>query len=64
MEKKIKTNKAQCRRCGDIIESGHRHAFVSCECGAICVDGGKDYLRRIGHPEDIIELSEYEDDNK
>lgn len=43
---KIKVNKAQCRVCGDIIESKHRHDFVSCKCDEIFVDGGKDYLRR------------------
>lgn len=56
----ILTNKAQCRKCGDIIESVHRHDFVTCECGSISIDGGKDYLRRLGDPGDIIELSESE----
>jgi len=55
----ILCNKAKCRKCGDIIESKHRHDFVNCKCGAIFVDGGKDYLRRGGKDlEDIIELSE------
>ena len=26
-------------------------------CGAVAVDGGKDYLKRIGKEEDYIELS-------
>jgi hypothetical protein len=43
---KIKVNKAQCRVCGDIIESKHRHDFVACKCDEIFVDGGKEYLRR------------------
>jgi len=47
-----------CRKCGDIIESKHVHDFVRCKCGAIAVDGGKDYLRRIGNLEDIEDLSE------
>jgi len=42
----IKSNKARCTVCGDIIESKHRHDYVSCKCGAISVDGGKDYLKR------------------
>jgi hypothetical protein len=42
----ILTNKAKCLKCGDIIESRHRHEFVTCSCGAIFVDGGTDYLRR------------------
>ncbi len=57
---KIIHNKVKCVKCGDIIESYHRHDFVKCSCGAIFVDGGKDYLRRGGRPEDIIELSEVE----
>lgn len=39
-------NSAKCLTCGDEIESTFRHDFVSCTCGAIFVDGGKDYLRR------------------
>lgn len=57
-EAKIKRNQAQCRKCNDIIESVHRHDFVSCKCGAIAVDGGKAYLRRVGNFGDVIELSE------
>ena len=50
-------NEAQCLKCGDIIWSGNRHDFKTCNCGAISVDGGMDYIRRCGHPEDIIERS-------
>lgn len=62
-EPRIKTNKAKCLNCGDVIESKHRHDWVVCACGSIFVDGGKDYLRR-GWPEGdpalwIEELSEY-----
>ena len=50
-------------KCGDIIESVHRHDFVECSCGSIFVDGGHDYLRRgfpSGDPGEWIieELSE------
>lgn len=54
----VTLNKAQCRKCGDIIESTHRHDFVWCRCRSIAVDGGKDYIKRTGYMEDIIELSE------
>lgn len=64
MEKKIKANKAQCKKCKDIIESKTVHDFKSCSCGSIAVDGGKEYIRRIGNEEDIIELSEYENIEK
>lgn len=55
---KIIANKIRCIKCGDIIESEHRHDFKFCQCGAVAVDGGKDYLRRVGNREDWEELSE------
>lgn len=55
-------NRARCKRCGDTIESTHRHDFVGCSCGAIAVDGGYDYLRRVGDLSQFEELSEYKDD--
>ena len=58
----IKRNRAQCAKCGDIIESTHRHDFVGCGCGAIFVDGGRDYLRRLGAEENFIDLSEVADE--
>lgn len=57
----ILKNKAQCKLCDDVIESKYRHDFVSCKCGEIFVDGGKDYLRRGGELDDIIELSEMDE---
>lgn len=41
-------NIAKCKKCGDIIESKHRHDFVQCSCKSIFVDGGHDYIRRGG----------------
>lgn len=41
-------NAATCNGCGDFIVSKHRHDFVQCTCGAIAVDGGQEYLRRVG----------------
>ncbi len=58
---KILINKAKCKKCNDIIISAYRHDFVECKCGAIAVDGGQDYLRRIGSSTNRIELSEFED---
>jgi hypothetical protein len=55
----IKRNRARCRKCGDVIESKDRHDWKRCNCGAIFVDGGLDYLRRGGDPQDLDELSEY-----
>lgn len=58
---KIIENKIKCNKCGDVIESIHRHDFKFCKCGAVAVDGGHDYLRRCGNLEDFEELSVYED---
>jgi hypothetical protein len=56
-------NAAKCLKCGETIESKHRHDFVSCSCGNLFVDGGKDYIRR-GFIDDtmIEELSEEVDE--
>lgn len=42
-------NRARCKLCGSIIESKHVHDFVTCGCGAISVDGGLEYFRRVGN---------------
>ena len=59
MEKKeeIISNKIKCKKCGDVIESNSTNDYKKCSCGAVAVDGGKDYLKRIGKEKDYIELS-------
>ena len=37
--------KGRCGKCGAIIESKHRHDFVSCPCDHFFLDGGTDYQR-------------------
>ena len=55
----IITNKAKCLKCGDVIESRTVHDFVTCSCGAVSVDGGHEYLRRVFTGKDVFEdLSE------
>ena len=54
---KVIVNKIRCKKCGDIIESTHRHDFKICKCGAVAVDGGHDYLRRSGDLDGYDELS-------
>ena len=62
MEKKIiKKNIIKCLKCGDIIESSSVHDIKFCLCGACAVDGGMEYLRRVGEREDWEELSEFEE---
>lgn len=48
-------NEAKCTKCGDIITSKHRHDYVKCKCESIAVDGGMNYLRRMG------DINNYED---
>lgn len=60
MEKKkqiIKGNKIKCKKCGNIIESKTTNDLKRCSCGAVAVDGGKEYLKRIGNDEEYEELS-------
>lgn len=55
---KIITNKIKCRTCGDVIESVFTHDLKRCQCGAVEIDGGKEYLRRSAKSiDDFIELS-------
>ena len=50
-------NAVTCLACGDFIVSKHRHDFVTCTCGAVSVDGGQSYLRRVGDFSNSIDLS-------
>lgn len=64
MKKKLKRNRIRCIHCCDIIESISTNDFKSCKCGAVGIDGGLDYPKRIfgSYPEEehYEELSEYE----
>ena len=60
LEQVISVNRVYCKKCKDTPTSHHGHDFVSCKCGAISVDGGPNYLRRIGDLNCYIELSEYD----
>lgn len=40
-------NSAKCLLCGEEIVSTHRHHFNPCRCGALTVDGGQAYRRRL-----------------
>ncbi len=51
----ILQNEIKCNECGDQIYSQYRHDFKHCKCGAVAVDGGQEYLRRLGS--DYTELS-------
>ncbi len=56
---RILSNKAQCRLCGDIIESNRNtQLYLYCTCKAIAVSGGNKAIMRLGHHTHIVELSE------
>ena len=38
-------NRAKCKLCKDVLESFHRHDYVTCSCGQISIDGGNDYYK-------------------
>ena len=61
-ERKLTRNAVKCLKCNDVIESVHRHDFRYCTCGNIAVDGGLDYLRRVGSFDDVEDMSEWEED--
>ena len=44
----IVENKIKCNLCGDEIISTTGHDFKWCGCKLVAVDGGKNYLRRVG----------------
>jgi hypothetical protein len=45
---KLMLNAVECGLCWHVIWSEHRHDYRTCKCGNISVDGGLDYLRRVG----------------
>ena len=60
---KILRNAIRCKHCGDVIESRSTYDFKPCKCGRCFVDGGLDYLRWGGDPEDYEDLAEVEEEN-
>lgn len=61
IKRKLKRNRIRCKLCGDIIESKSVHDFQQCSCGKCFVDGGTDYMRVGGYPDNIEDLSEWEE---
>ena len=53
----IVVNQIRCNKCGDEPFSKSVHDFVWCECGTVAVDGGQEYLRRVGNTAQATELS-------
>ena len=53
----IVVNQVRCKKCEDTPFSAHRHDFKYCKCGSIAVDGGQEYLRRVGDVQAAEEMS-------
>lgn len=53
----ILSNQIKCEACGDEPYSTHVHDFRHCKCGAVAVDGGMSYIRRVGRLECATDLS-------
>jgi hypothetical protein len=48
----------KCKKCGKVLHSMYTHDFKACNCGSqVFVDGGFDYCRIGGNPEDFVVLS-------
>lgn len=52
MKEYLKHPAVKCKKCKDVIYSMYRHDYHSCSCGNVAVDGGRDYLKISGRPED------------
>jgi len=55
---RIIINQARCKKCGDLVVSRDVDLYVRCKCGAIAVSGGERSIMRLGHHNDIEELSQ------
>lgn len=41
----------RCKLCGDVLQSKYRHDFQMCSCESCFIDGGDEYCRIGGEPE-------------
>ena len=58
MEKQIILNRVQCRECGEMLTSYHRHDYKTCGCtNETMVDGGNEYQRYGGLNLDLVDTS-------
>lgn len=49
----ILVNGIKCRKCDCIVYSRATHDMRYCECGAIAIDGGREYLKVSGNLDDV-----------
>lgn len=56
-EYKILVNQVRCLICGNAPYSAHVHDYKRCDCNAIAVDGGMNYLKRSGDHNLMVDIS-------
>jgi len=59
----MKISGIKCKNCNATIYSRARHDYHYCLCGAVAVDGGRDYMKIIGDMEtfEIVSIQLHED---
>lgn len=51
-------NRVQCKSCGEVLTSYHRHDYKTCGCeNETMVDGGNEYQRYGGKDLDLVDTS-------
>ena len=56
--KQIILNRVQCRECGEVLTSYHRHDYKTCGCtNETMIDGGNEYQRYGGLNLDLVDTS-------
>ena len=56
--KQIILNRVQCRECGEVLTSYHRHDYKTCGCtNETMVDGGTEYQRYGGKDLSLVDSS-------
>lgn len=49
-----------CKKCKDMVYSRARHDYRSCSCGAVAIDGGRDYVKLVGEEKDIAQVNTFD----
>ena len=58
MEIQIILNRIQCKECGEVLTSYHRHDYKTCGCeNETMIDGGTDYQRYGGKDLSLVDSS-------
>ena len=47
----MQVNAIVCKGCGDTVYSRARHDMHFCTCGLVAIDGGREYVKLCGEPE-------------